>query len=214
MKRHATQHRLRQTTGPSLQSWHAPPPHMAQQMKSNVVIEMGWGRLIFAHTFDDQRALADILRAERLGQRDIALYLRDPHVVLSLAPQELFLDPSHTYRLWLHQYRPTSAIPEGFMIRRLRNDSDAAEVNRIYASRQMVPADADFLVRNAKSRMRICLVAEDSHSGQLIGTVTGIDHQMAFKDPENGASLWCLAVDPQCPCPGVGEALVRRLIEH
>src|SRR5690606_12045743 len=36
----------------------------------------------------------------------------------------------------------------------------------------------------------------------------------AFGDPENGSSLWCLAVDPQASHPRVGEALVRTLAEH
>ncbi|WP_288437066.1 N-acetylglutaminylglutamine synthetase, partial [uncultured Pseudomonas sp.] len=33
-------------------------------------------------------------------------------------------------------------------------------------------------------------------------------------DPDGGSSLWCLAVSPDCSRPGVGEALVRHLIEH
>ena len=41
--------------------------------------------------------------------------------------------------------------------------------------------------------------------------MTGVDHVEAFNDPESGASLWCLAVDPQTNAPGVGEALVRHL---
>ncbi|MGC3655062.1 GNAT family N-acetyltransferase, partial [Pseudomonas aeruginosa] len=32
--------------------------------------------------------------------------------------------------------------------------------------------------------------------------------------PDGGSSLWCLAVDPQCSRPGVGEAQVRHLVEH
>jgi GNAT-family acetyltransferase (TIGR03103 family) len=214
MKRQAIGHRLRQIAGPTVQSWAAPAAHMRQKMKSNVTVEMGWGRLIFAHTFKDNESLAHILLEEKPGQRDIAFYLREPHVVLSLAPQDLFLDPSHTFRLWLHQYRPSDSLTRGFIIRRLRNGEDAEAINRIYASRHMVPADPQFLLRNSKSRMRTYLVAEDTHTNQIVGTVTGIDHSLAFKDPENGASLWCLAVDPQCQCPGVGESLVRRLIEH
>ena len=42
----------------------------------------------------------------------------------------------------------------------------------------------------------------------------GLNHQKAYKDPELGSSLWCLAVDPACSRPGVGEVLVRHLIEH
>jgi hypothetical protein len=32
--------------------------------------------------------------------------------------------------------------------------------------------------------------------------------------PEAGASLWCLAVSPQSSIPGIGETLVRHLVEH
>jgi ribosomal protein S18 acetylase RimI-like enzyme len=41
-----------------------------------------------------------------------------------------------------------------------------------------------------------------------------VDHARAFGDPERGSSLWCLAVSPQAPHAGLGEALVRRLAEH
>jgi GNAT-family acetyltransferase (TIGR03103 family) len=57
-------------------------------------------------------------------------------------------------------------------------------------------------------------IAEDESSNAVIGSVMGLNHQKAFNDPENGSSLWCLAVDPQCTRPGVGEVLVRHLIEH
>src|SRR5205085_3817603 len=51
-------------------------------------------------------------------------------------------------------------------------------------------------------------------TGAIVGTVTGIDHQVAYADPEKGSSLWTLAVDPQTPHPGVGEMLIRWLAEH
>jgi GNAT-family acetyltransferase (TIGR03103 family) len=44
--------------------------------------------------------------------------------------------------------------------------------------------------------------------------VTGVDHELAFGDPEGGTSLWCLAVDGQDAPPGTGEALVRVLAER
>ncbi len=44
----------------------------------------------------------EVLHEETTGRRDIALYNRDPQVVVSLAPQELFIDPSFTYRLDLN----------------------------------------------------------------------------------------------------------------
>jgi hypothetical protein len=59
-------------------------------------IDCGWGRLLFAQTVPDADSLAEALRSEGTDRRDIALYVQEPHVVLAAAPQELFLDPSHT----------------------------------------------------------------------------------------------------------------------
>jgi GNAT-family acetyltransferase (TIGR03103 family) len=174
---------------------------------------MGWGRLIFGHTFDSNERLAELLCQEKPGNRDVALYLRDPHVLLSLAPDELFLDPSHTYRLWSYAYRPAAPSDSGFIIRRLKTLADAEEVNRIYAARQMVTCDTEFMLDEYATRLRTYLLAESS-DGRILGTVTGIDHVEAFSDPENGSSLWSLAVDPQVAIPRVGEMLVRQLVEH
>lgn len=200
--------------GPSLRNWEQPSAQVARKMKSDVVLPMGWGRLIFGHTFSTSEAMARTILQEAPGKRDIAFYLRDPHVVLSLAPSELFLDPSHTYRLWLHHYRSGGMQPQGFTVRRVRSPADVEGMNRIYNARNMVPVDPDFVLEHVNDPTRTWLVAEDTADGEIVGTVTGIDHVHAFNDPEKGASLWCLAVDPQAPQPGVGQGLVRRLIER
>lgn len=185
-----------------------------QVLPTNAVVDCGWGRLIFAHTFDDAHALADAICDEKHGARDIAFYLNDPHVVLALRPQELFLDPSHTYRLWMTNYRPAKRGPQGFIVRRLKTRDDAVAINRIYSLWNMVQVDPDFFFQKRSVRELTYLVAEDVNTGNVIGAVTGIDHVQGFDDPENGSSLWCLAVDPQAHFPGVGEALVRQLAEH
>lgn len=215
MTRLRRDHRLDRQNAPSLRNWGpASRPPGGEPLPADVLVECGWGRLIFAHTFRSAEAVAQVLRQERPDQRDIALYLRDPHVVLAAAPQELFLDPSHTYRLWMSHYRSARSRPRGFTVRRLRTKRDAQAVNRIYRQRRMVPADVDFLMENRRSRTLTHLVAQDDATGEIIGTVTGVDHAEAFGDPENGSSLWCLAVDPQASHPRVGEALVRTLAEH
>ena len=198
----------------SLRNWQKPKGPAAAQMATNVIVDMGWGKLILAHTFDDDQKLIDELCDERHGRRHIALYLRDPHVILSKAPDRLFLDPSHTFRMWAHRYRPAGQQPPGFVIRRIRNRADAEAINRIYAARHMVTSQPDFMLDENASRLRTYLVAEAEHDGTILGTVTGVDHVEAFNDPEQGASLWCLAVDPQCQVPGVGQSLVRHLLEH
>ncbi|RME66423.1 MAG: N-acetylglutaminylglutamine synthetase, partial [Alphaproteobacteria bacterium] len=180
----------------------------------NAVVECGWGRLLFSQTFDDLSVLTRILRDERPEQRHIAFYVHEPHVILSHAPQELFLDPSHSFRLDLATYRPGRRRFKGFTVRRLCTVADAEAVNRIYEARGMVRVDPSFYWERRDARLLTHFVAEDEATGTIIGTVMGVDHARAFSDPEHGASLWCLAVDPQAPHPGIGEALVRRLAEH
>ena len=188
------------------------PDNSTEPEGQHAVVDMGWGRLIFGQTFADAADLVTAIRAEGPGRRDIAAYIQDPHVVLAQAPQELFLDPSHTYRLELTKLKGTRK-PRGFTIRRLNSLSDAEQVNRIYLAQKMVPVAPDFFWQRRDSRVVTCLVAEDDKTGRVIGTVMGCDHGRAFNDHEKGSSLWCLAVDPQTSRPGVGEALVRHLAE-
>jgi GNAT-family acetyltransferase (TIGR03103 family) len=182
--------------------------------KKDVALDCGWGRLLFGQTFEKAQELAKCIRAEGPGRRDIAFYISDPHVVLAAAPQELFLDPSHTYRLDLKKFSGESKSPAGFYIRRLTSIQDAEEVNRIYSARGMVPVPPDFFWSRRNSRALTYFVAEDDTTGGIIGTITGVDHFAAFGDHEHGSSLWCLAVDPQATQPGIGVALVRRLARY
>ncbi|KXK61651.1 GNAT family acetyltransferase [Micromonospora rosaria] len=205
---------------------------------SGVLLDCGWGRLVFGQTFTDQAAVAAVLRSEAAGARDICIYLRDPHVLVSRLPDELFIDPSLTYRLPLgpgrmareagaaraddgigDQARPaapgTGPLGEhgdvpGLRIRRLRDVADADAVNRIYARNGMVTAPVEVLVANAATDRFLHLVAE-APTGEIVGTITGIDHVAVFDDPENGASLWCLTVDFNQAPPGTGQALLLEL---
>lgn len=209
----------------STRNWEAPgrqdDPH---GLPRDVALECGWGRLVFGQTFDDHDRILELLRDEASGRRDIAFYLRDPHVLVAQAPDELFIDPSLTYRLWLHAYQPARQPRRGVVVRKMRTQADAEATNRIYAANHMVAADPEVMWANQRTRTFTYLVAEDAEPGdgsvgesgvpEVIGTVTGIDHVKAFGDPEGGSSLWCLAVDPQAPQPGVGEALVRTLVER
>lgn len=193
-----------------------PPIHDAAAegtIEQDFVLDCGWGRLAFGQTFEDAETLIGALREERGDTRDIAIYVRDPHVLLAAAPHEVFLDPSHTYRLNLTTYRASKRMPKGYFIRRITSREDADAINRIYASRSMVQMSPDFFWAKRDARVLTYFVAEDEITGDVIGTVTGVDHYRAFGDPERGSSLWCLAVDPQARHPGIGEALVRRLAE-
>jgi GNAT-family acetyltransferase (TIGR03103 family) len=179
----------------------------------NVVLQCGWGRLLFTNTFTSAPLLAQTLSTEGLDQRDIALYVADPHVLLAAAPHELFLDPSHTFRLDFNDYCVATQPFSGFVIRSLKSASDADAVNRLYALHNMVQVWPEFMLQ-ADPNVLTYLVAEDETTGAIIGTVMGVDHYHAFGDPERGSSLWCLAIDMQAVHMGVGEMLVRRLAQH
>jgi len=198
----------------STRSWDVRPSHLTADLIPEVALECGWGRLIFGQTFAGHEDLVKVVSGETAGRRDICLYVREPHVLVAHAPQELFIDPSHTYRKWLHQHRADRDPVRGVVVRDLRSESDAEAVNRIYTAAGMVVAPSEIMWANQRTATFTYLVAEDADTGEIIGTVTGVDHRLAFNDPEDGTSLWCLAVDPQSARPGIGRALVATLLDR
>jgi GNAT-family acetyltransferase (TIGR03103 family) len=194
----------------SLKNWGAPPRALTDEA-SEAVVDCGWGRLLFGQTFLSPADIAAGLRKEQAGQRDVALYIRDPQVVLAHAPQELFIDPSLTFRLALARAIDAAPAIPGVAIVPMVSQDETAAINRIYQSRGMVPLRPDYELPTDQSGATLMLLAVDGEQGQVIGCVTGVDHRAAFGDPDNGSSLWALAVDPQCSQPGIGRALVLEL---
>jgi GNAT-family acetyltransferase (TIGR03103 family) len=196
----------------------ASPPHMVDAMAKDVELELGWGRLIFGQTFADPDTLAEALRREAPGRRDICIYAREAHVVVAGAPSELFIDPSHTYRLrFTNDPKEEELVPSpvGITVRTLNEPSDADAMNRVYVRCGMVPAPVDTIWNNHLHEPAVTyLLAVRDDGGAVVGTVTGVDHELLFSDPERGSSLWTLAVDPAAGVPGIGLALTRKLAEH
>lgn len=176
----------------------------------SVVVDCGWGRLLLGQTFASADALAAALEDESDHHRDVAIYVRDPHVVVARSPQRLFLDPSHTFRLPLQR----SALPEksrpDWYVRTARADDESA-INRILQSRRMVPVEPGFISRSAGDPRLIVLVAQETDGDAVVGVVTGVDHVQACGDAEGGSSLWSLAVDAQCLRHGIGLELASEL---
>ncbi|HSM19669.1 MAG TPA: N-acetylglutaminylglutamine synthetase [Hyphomicrobiales bacterium] len=195
----------------SLKHWGELPESAHEaELSNDVVIDCGWGRLMFGQTFADPDHLADVLQDEQQGQRDVALYVREPHVLLSRAPHALFLDPSHTFRLNLEAAGPLKPTENGLKIREARA-GDQTAINTIYLARNMVPVVEDYVGSERQPACVSILVAEDRANGEITGVVMGVDHRAAFDDPDNGSSLWALAVDTQAKLPGVGRKLVEAL---
>ena len=112
--------------------------------RERVTLACGWGRLLFGQTFDSSTALAEALRGEQEGQRDIAIYVREPHVALARAPQELFLDPSHTFRRVLDPAEDLVPPMSGYRVRQLATHEDGEQITKMYHKRRMVPVEPWF----------------------------------------------------------------------
>jgi GNAT-family acetyltransferase (TIGR03103 family) len=195
----------------------ASPPHMVDAMAKDVELELGWGRLIFGQTFADPNTLAEALRREGPGRRDICIYARESHVVVAGAPSELFIDPSHTYRLRFteaYESEEPAPSPVGVTVRTLNDPSDADAMNRVYVRCGMVPAPVETIWNNHLHERAVTYLLAVRDDGAVVGTVTGVDHELLFSDPERGSSLWTLAVDPGAGVPGIGLALTRKLAAH
>jgi ribosomal protein S18 acetylase RimI-like enzyme len=206
--------RLERYVSPSLHSWEMPRLR-GEGIDERAVLDCGWGRIAFGQTFRSHEELIEVFTREEAGQRDLAVYVWEHHVLLGKAPDLLFVDPSLSYRLWLHDYRPAKGRSRAFYIRHLMLAEEVAPINEIYKACDMVPLDdPDQVLRNQATRTFSYFVAVDATSGEIVGTITGIDHELAFGDPDNGASFWCLAVHPDKRTRGVGRALVRHLAEH
>src|SRR3712207_5444389 len=129
---------------------------------------MGWGRLVFGQTFGDLAGVLDVLRAEETGRRDICIYARDPHVLVGLAPDELFIDPSFTYRLSLNRYRPRQDLIRDVFVRTVTSLQDMERINALYARSGMVSGDPSTMWRNHRTRTFTYLVAEDRRTGAVV----------------------------------------------
>lgn len=200
----------------SLKHWGDMPDRARHpDIQENKIVDCGWGRFLFGQTFSDPERLAAELQAEKSGQRDVALYVREPHVVLSLAPHALFLDPSHTFRINLQ--KPDSGNREkadtGITVRAATPDDEGA-IAAIYAARKMVPLSKGYLSDQSRPQSVSILVAVENEQDKLVGVIMGVDHSLAFGDPDNGSSLWALAVDTQAKTPGIGRRLAEELIEQ
>ena len=146
---------------------------------ANVALDCGWGRLLFAQTFDEP---ADAGRRRCARKRPSGATSPSMCAIRMCccrrAPQELFLDPSHTYRLDLSTYRAVApARRSGFIVRRLTSRADAEAVNRIYAARGMVPVPPDFFWSQARQPRRSPISSPRTRRpATILGTVTGVDH--------------------------------------
>ncbi|WP_028114886.1 hypothetical protein [Ferrimonas kyonanensis] len=198
----------------SLKHWGEPPKLPKSVMKSRARVHCGWGRVLFGHTFADHQALIKHLSEEDLSQSDVVFYCREPQILVSKAPHKLFIDPSLTYRLDLSDPKPEAFESSRLRIRPMMGSWDEYNLNKLLLDLGRVDLGEDFTHRMFAEPALSVLIAEDEETGQLLGCVFGIDHKLAFDDPENGASAWSLAVIKNPPVTGVAIGLMAKLAKQ
>ncbi len=213
-KKYSSKGRHRHADTPSISHWKESHSKFESVQGENSAINVGWGNLIFANTFEGNEKLVERIKSEKSGQRNIAFYAQDPQITVSEYPNDVFMDPSYTYRIWFEKYKQSKRLNSRIFVRRLNSVEDLDQVNHILMARRMVTLNKEAVLKEKKSKKAIHLVAESQKTGEIVGYVTGVDHKEVFDDPEKGSSLWSLAVHPNSMIPGIGEALTRYLIEY
>ena len=208
-----TAHRTERASSPSIKNWDSKLPWNYLNYDEDTCIDCWWWNLIFWHTYKDQEKIIKDTCNERRWKRNLALYIKNPHVLLSIAPQKLFLDPSHTYRLWFDKIQFIPEINKSIVVRQLLKESDLNAINEIYKKRKMVTLPNSFLKRAKTKKCINIFVAESVESWEIIWVIMWIDHHFAYKDPEWGSSFWALAIDNQANVPWAWMALVKFLID-
>ncbi|WP_286339189.1 hypothetical protein [Ferrimonas sp. YFM] len=198
----------------SLKHWGDSPELAEKTMKRRSLVHCGWGRVLFGHTYADHQALIDDLNDEDQLRSDVVFYCREPQVLVSKAPHKLFIDPSLTYRLDLSGAEPEVVCSPRLRVRPMMGGWDEYNINKLLLDLGRVDLGDDFTHKMFAEPSLSVLVAEDEQSGQLLGCVFGIDHKLAFDDPDNGSSAWSLAVVEDSPLPEVSSVLVSELAKR
>ena len=186
---------------------------MVDAMADDVVLELGWGRLIFGQTFADAgQAGRGAAPREAPGDATSASTPANPTCWSPWRPPNCSSTPATPTGCGSPTTTNRTPAPTGFTVRTLQSADDADAMNRVYVRCGMVPAPVDVIWDNHLHHDPVdYLVAVRDDDGTVVGTVTGVDHERLFSDPEDGSSLWTLAVDPASSLPGVGAALTRAL---
>ncbi|WP_028111130.1 N-acetyltransferase [Ferrimonas futtsuensis] len=198
----------------SLKHWGESPELAEKTMKRRSLVHCGWGRVLFGHTYADHQALIEDLNDEDQLRSDVVFYCREPQVLVSKAPHQLFIDPSLTYRLDLSGSKPEVTRSPRLRVRTLMGGWDEYNINKLLLDLGRVDLGDDFTHKMFADPSLSVLIAEDEKSGQLLGCVFGIDHKLAFDDPDNGSSAWSLAVVEDSPLSGVASALISELAKR
>lgn len=183
-----------------------------QKIKKNVSVDLGWGKLLFAQTYRTPQNLVKQLLEEGTNKRNLAFYVQKPQVLLALGKGKIFLDPSLAYRLNLTTYNYPNIDLDPEIQVRLLTKKDIKGANYTYLESKALPIDLKNTIKNQHSKAITYFIAEKKE--KIVGIVIGIDHKELFNSPEEGTSLWGLAVGESARRKGIGNALINYIAGH
>jgi GNAT-family acetyltransferase (TIGR03103 family) len=182
-------------------------------MLENIAIDCGWGKLILGESFSSVDKLASELKKERKKERNICFNSPDSQVLLHQYSQNFFINPAYTYALDIENFSIRRSKRKSFSLRAVQSENDITELNKVYSKLGMQEFRANWWSEKKPESLSL-FVAVDSQSQKIIGGIMLVDHFVAIKNSHKTASIWSVAVDPDCHIAGVGKSLIKYVIQE
>ena len=183
----------------------------------DVVLECGWGRIVFGQTFTShERLRAGAARRGERAARHLHLPPRAARARARSRRTELFLDPSHTYRLDLAVVQPPGGTRARAVVRPLRDEDDVDGDQRA-STPPPACCSADpqlVLAQRARTRVFTYLVAEDPAPAGSSAPSPASTTSRPSATPRAAPACGAWPSTRSAGSPGVGERLTRALAEH
>ncbi len=179
-------------------------------MKENIIVDCGWGKLLFGETFSDTKKTISELKKERKAERNILFYPLDPQLMMTSHAQDFFLNPAYIYKLDLQNFSERRVSRVTFAIRKAETQDDVDALNKVYVKMNMLPLHKNWFVDKDKSIE--LYVVEDLATQEIYGGAMVVDHVTAFQDEKKSVSIWSVVISSSAPYSGMGKSLMKYCI--
>ncbi|HID92262.1 TPA: GNAT family N-acetyltransferase [Candidatus Gracilibacteria bacterium] len=181
-------------------------------MKENIIVDCGWGKLLFGETFSNIKKTITELKKERKIERNILFYPLEPQLIMTSNAADFFLNPAYIYKLDIEKFSNRRVLRTTFIIRKADTEFDIEELNKVYIKMKMLPLRKNWFAKKHESIT--VYVVEDKKTKEIYGGLMLLDHVSAFKDDKKSTSIWSVVVSSIAPYTGMGKALMKYAIQE
>ena len=132
----------------SLRNWEQPDEAFQDSMRKRAIVDCGWGRIIFAHTFDKLENVAKALKRTLRLARHRPLPARSPRFIGQRAAR--IIPRPFAYISSGSQGFIADGITAGYRRPPRPLEKDAQAMKRLFLARHMVPVGEDRVMENAQ----------------------------------------------------------------